>query len=131
MQSKKLLSMIFALVLLLSACNKEVGITLEDLPEGDPARGEALFTEVINGSPSCITCHSVGSERGGGPGLLGYGERAGGIVAGESAEEYSFNSIVLPAKHIAQGYSNAMYRQYAEKLSLQEIADLIAYMLSL
>jgi cytochrome c2 len=88
-----------------------------------------LFNSNVNGSPACGTCHRVTEQTLVGPGLLGYGERAGSEVEGQSAEEYTYLSIVRPADHIVEGFSNVMYTEYQSKLSRQEIADLIAYLL--
>jgi cytochrome c2 len=128
--------MILAILLLfvLAACTASGGspeATEEALPLGDAVRGEELFNSNVNGSPACGTCHLLTEETRVGPGLLGYGERAGNEVEGQSAEDYSYLSIVRPAEHIVEGFSNVMYTEYQSKLSRQEIADLIAYLLSL
>ncbi len=49
----------------------------------------------------------------------------------QSAEEYTFYSILRPSKYLVQGFSNVMPSNYEEKLSQQETADLITYMLTL
>lgn len=106
----------------------------ETLPEGNAGSGAALFNQSINGAPTCVSCHVVDqAENGGliGPSLQGYGDIAANRVDGQTAEEYTFYSIVRPAQHIVDGYSNAMYIRYNSALSQQQIADLIAYMLNL
>ena len=49
-----------------------------------------------------------------------------------SAEQYLFESIVLPNANVVEGFqANLMPQNYADRLSAQDAADLIAYMLSL
>lgn len=120
--------MLCAFLLLLSACEAE-SVDLSTLPEGDAQRGEALYNESINGAPTCLSCHLLSDERLIGPGLAGYAEVAGMRVEGQSAEEYTYLAIVRPAAHIVSGYSNLMYAEYGSRLSDQQIADLMAYLL--
>ncbi len=123
---------IFCLILLLAACNQDDdSLQFSDLPTGDAARGEALFTQQVNGAPACSSCHNINDKDSSGPALAGYAERAGKRVKEESAEQYTLTSILQPASHIVDNYSNLMYRNYEEKLTHQQIADLIAYLLTL
>lgn len=105
--------------------------SLNDLPTGDPVRGAALFTQSLGGAPACVSCHSLDGGASAGPTLEGYGAVAATRVKGQSAEEYTFYSILRPAKHIVRGYSNVMPANYAKSLSAQDVADLIAYLLTL
>ncbi len=118
------------LVVLLAACgaNAPSVIPFDDLPaEGDPVRGEELYTQQIGVVPACNSCHVEGAR--GAPTLLDYNaEVAAGRVEGQSAREYTFYAIVEPGQHIVEGYGNAMYNRYDDNLSPQDIADLIAYM---
>lgn len=129
--ARKFLLFALLITLMLAACRKELRFEFKDLPEGDAASGEKLFQQTINGAPSCASCHSLAHTALVGPGLVGYGERAAQQVKGESAEEYTFNSIARPAKHVVSGFSNLMYSEYIEKLSPEDVADLIAYLLTL
>lgn len=124
-----LIRIVFVL-LLLSACTTAAPM-FDALPEGNIERGAALFTEAMNGTPSCASCHTINGDALTGPSLLGYGAAATTRIADVSASEYTFTSIVLPAQYIVPGFSNSMYNQYAAKLTPQQIADLIAYLLSL
>lgn len=119
------------LLLILVACQDDNDLKVEDLPEGNAANGEQLFSQQINGAPSCSSCHLTTNVPSTGPGLEGYGQEAGERKDGESAEDYTFNSIIRPAHHLVNGFSNVMYRDYGDKLSPQQIADLIAYLLQL
>ena len=102
----------------------------ETLPEGDAASGAALFTEAINGAPSCVTCHSLDGSTLVGPSMKGYAAVAG-TRTDLSAEAYTYQSIVQPPAHTVSGFANVMYAQYGQKLSQQQQADLIAYLMTL
>lgn len=96
--------------------------------EGDIANGEIIFNSGKDGVPPCSACHLPNSPAS--PDLAGFSERAASRVEGQSAHEYAFYSITEPARFIVEGYGNAMYNQYDEALTEQEIADLIAYILT-
>jgi len=122
----------YLLILLLAACSPgDLPFERDELPPGDAARGAALFGQSIDGAPACANCHSVDGGFSSGPGLDGYGDQAETRVSGQSGVEYSFLSIMRPAKHIVKGYSNVMYSDYDEKLDKQAVADLIAYLMEL
>lgn len=110
-------------------------ITIE-LPEGDPAAGEALAT-----SEGCTACHIATPT---GPAWLasgdqpGIGTRAEQRIAEESytgdaetPEQYLLESIVVPDVHLVEGFADLMPKEYGETLTLQQAADLIAYLMSL
>jgi cytochrome c oxidase subunit II len=123
---------LFALLLLLAAaCSTSSADTGAPLSPGDAARGAALFNESIGGAPVCLTCHTLDGSTLVGPSLLGFAEIAATRVEGQSAEDYARASILQPASHIVSGFSNLMYNQYAQRLTTQQTADLIAYLLTL
>jgi mono/diheme cytochrome c family protein len=107
------------------------------LPAGDAANGEQLANTL-----GCAGCHLLAET---GPAWLaqgsqpGIGERAGSRFeevgytgTATTAEQYLFESVVLPNASIEEGYnSGIMPNNYGDRLSPQEMADLIAYMLSL
>ncbi|MEO1286379.1 MAG: cytochrome c [Chloroflexota bacterium] len=113
-----------SLMMILTACgSSESSITLAELPDtGDAVNGEALFSEY-----NCNACHVEGAS--GAPNLDDLADRADSIVAGQSAREYTFYAIVEPSQHIAEGYGNAMPNNYDDRMTPQEIADLVAYLL--
>jgi cytochrome c553 len=119
------------IVLFAAACSSAQGAAFAGLPAGDAAHGAQLFTERVNGAPECSSCHNVDDTTLVGPGMQGFVERAGSRVEGQSAEVYAYTSITQPAAHVVSGFSNTMYTQYGRQLSAQQIADLIAYLLSL
>jgi cytochrome c2 len=128
----RLVILLLILILTLTACKKdEPKIAFEDLPQGDPARGETIFEDGKNNATACKTCHNTGDVKQTGPGLAGFGERASERVDGESAAEYAYHSILRPSRHVVTGFSNVMPSDYEEKLTPQDIADLIAYLLTL
>lgn len=103
------------------------------------ARGEQLFnTYYQDAGFQCSTCHNVASnERLVGPGLLGLGARAATRVEGLSAEEYLHQSILEPNAHITvidgePPYPpNLMPQVYQQIFSEAQLADLIAYLMTL
>jgi mono/diheme cytochrome c family protein len=129
---RKLVIITTFVVLILAACSPEdTEFQYSDLPPGDAVRGEELFSESVNGAPACSNCHTVTGGEGAGPTLQNYAEVAGGRVDDQNAEEYTFYATLRPSRHLVQGFSNVMPSNYEEKLSQQEIADIIAYMLTL
>lgn len=103
---------------------------------GDAGRGATLFNQSSIGSASasgCMTCHSL--EEGVtlvGPSLAGVAGRASERVPELSAEEYLRQSIVEPNAYIVEGFSEGlMYQNYGRELTDQQIADLVAFLLTL
>lgn len=124
--------LLIALLILAACSTPETRNTFEALPAGDAGSGEKLFAQANGDAPTCTTCHSVdGSPGGTGPDLQGFGERAATRVADQSAAAYAFTSIVRPAKYLVRGYSNLMYTDYDQQLDAADIADLVAYILTL
>lgn len=101
---------------------------------GDPLRGEALFRAGVNDAPPCSACHLV-VEGGTGfslaPNLAGIATRAGGRIPSLTAEQYIEDSILHPQNYVVPGYHVSMYTEYATHLTPQDIADLVAYLMTL
>jgi mono/diheme cytochrome c family protein len=109
----------------------------KELPEGDPQAGEALATTL-----GCTACHILAPT---GPAWKaaadqpGIGERAAARIAdpgysgqAESPEQYLFEAVVAPNAYLVSGFNvGLMPATYSTQLSEQNLADLIAYMLSL
>jgi cytochrome c len=88
----------------------------------------------MNGAPPCSTCHLVveGEQRFSlGPNLAGLGERAGTRIEGLAAEDYIRQSILEPHQFVVPGYRDIMYPNFGEHLSDGDVADLIAYLMTL
>ncbi len=109
-----------------------------ELPEGDAERGKAL----ASGPLGCTACHTL-SELGpawaasdAGPGI---GERAesrfrqeGYTGTATSALQYLFESIVLPNAYVVEGFQpDVMPGNFAQRMTPQDTADLIAYLFTI
>ena len=118
--------------------------TTVELPAGDAARGEQLFAQQVKQASgtnaSCLACHSlVPGEVKTGPSLAGVATRAETRVAGETAEQYIRHSIQQPNAFIVPdnpAYMGAngkslMPEGLGNLMSNQDLADLIAYLLTL
>lgn len=92
----------------------------QELPEGDAASGEELYTSL-----GCVACHTLTDEMLVGPGFRGVYERAA-TRTDLSAEDYLVESITQPAAFVVEGFTNSM--QVFDYLSDQELADLVAFL---
>lgn len=106
------------------------------LPAGDATKGEQLAT-----TQGCVACHITTAT---GPAWLpsgsepGIGDRAALRITqpdytgkAETAEQYLFESIVLPDAHLVPNFQPVMPKTYGGTLTDQDMADLIAYLLTL
>ncbi len=107
------------------------------LPPGDPEAGQAL----AEGTLGCAACHTLSPV---GPPWAttdeqpGLAERAGLRIGQDSylgeattAEEYLIESVVQTNAHVVAGYQeNIMPPNFGERITLQNMADLLAYMLT-
>ena len=103
---------------------------------GDPVRGEDIFRHGLYGAPPCLTCHSpVIAGRGGafsiGPGLKDVSERGATRIEGFTAPQYIEDSIRHPAHYVVIGFSPIMPTIFGEQYSDQDIADLVAFLMTL
>lgn len=109
----------------------------KELPEGDPVNGEALGVSL-----GCTACHvaaEVGPAWPAKDGEPGVGTRAeqrivdpGYTGQATTPEQYLFESIVNTNDYIVAGFAaNIMPNNYAIQLTDQDMADLIAYLLTL
>ena len=129
-------TIVFACLLLLLVCSacsptNANSDSNEPLPTGDATRGAALFTQAINGAPACSTCHTLDGSTVVGPSLKGFAAVAPTRIQGTSSTDYARDSILKPASYIVSGFANLMYGQFAQQLTPQQTADLIAYLLTL
>ena len=129
------LAILLLAALVMSACSADAPrIAFDELDFGlaDAGSGEKLFNQSNREAPACAACHSVSGESSGiGNSLAGIADVAAERVAGQSAEEYLYWSILRPGRHLVAGYSNIMYAAYEDSLEAADVADLIAYLLTL
>lgn len=110
---------------------------------GDPERGRALYLQQSlgeAGAPGCVGCHSLEPERViVGPSHAHVASRAELVVASDnydgeasSAAEYLRESILKPDAYVVPGFDpGLMYDRYQDVLSEDQIADLVAFLLTL
>ncbi|HMK09088.1 MAG TPA: cytochrome c [Anaerolineales bacterium] len=117
---------------------QEVGTDIsQTLPAGDADNGKTL----AEGPFGCAACHilsSVGPAWAGGGTAPGIGTRAAARIdeagyngAATSAEQYLLESIVDPNAYVVSGFQpGLMPGNFSGRLTPQDAADLIAYMLT-
>jgi mono/diheme cytochrome c family protein len=107
------------------------------LPQGDAQAGEQLATTL-----GCTACHIAAPT---GPAWMpsadqpGIGDRASTRITqpdytgkATSAEQYLFESVVQPGAYVVSGFTDGvMPTTYASSLTDQNLADIIAYLLTL
>jgi len=123
-----------ALSFLLAACAAEpprIPFADLDFSLADVGSGEKLFGQSLNEAPACAACHSLDGSAGIGNSLAGLADVAGARVAGQSAAEYLYWSILRPGQHLVAGYANVMYADYEAVLEAADLADLIVWLLAL
>jgi cytochrome c2 len=100
---------------------------LDELPQGDSQAGEQIFSE----TGGCSACHSLEpGERKVGPSLAGIA-RSTALPADYSPEMYIYEAITSPASFVVAGYpANVMPEGYGRRLSKQELADLLAFLMT-
>lgn len=99
----------------------------DKLPAGDATRGEQIFL-----AQPCHTCHadlSVGPALPGDPPLA---VRAETRRPGYSADLYLYESIKVPNAYVVSGFQkDIMPADISETLSEQDLADLVAYLMTM
>lgn len=100
---------------------------LAALAGADVARGQQLATQ-----NACIGCHSLDPDATmTGPTWYNIGNTAVSRIPGMSPAAYLDHSIISPSEYVVPGFlDNLMPHTYADLLSAQDQADLIAYLLS-
>jgi len=96
------------------------------LAAADPSRGESIA--LANG---CVGCHAVDPAMVmTGPTWHYMGDTAANRQAGVSPANYIYTSIVAPNAYITPGYnSGIMPQNYADIISQEDLASLVAYLL--
>jgi mono/diheme cytochrome c family protein len=105
----------------------DVQTTFDRLPPGDAARGEQVFD-----GEQCRACHV---EHPVGPGFPGDPPLATAAATRRPdypADLYLYESIVAPSAYVVEGYEEGvMPDSYAQTLTQQEQADLVAYLMAM
>jgi mono/diheme cytochrome c family protein len=94
---------------------------------GDPASGETL--SLTNG---CIGCHALDPEaQMTGPTWYNVGDTA--VMRDDTGPAaYLYHSIVQPGDYLVEGYpAGVMPATYGDSISEEDLADIVAYLLSL
>jgi mono/diheme cytochrome c family protein len=109
-----------------------VGTDMEiAMPEGDPARGEALFLGTEPGPDGlplgCQACHTLDGSTLVGPSLQGVVTRVPDSY--DSALAYFHESIVMPGNYKVPGFEGVdMPTNFGDRLDAQSLADLMAFL---
>lgn len=110
---------------------------------GNAANGQKLFAQaLLSGNAGCSACHSLEPDKIlVGPSMAGIASRAGSTAPGESAEQYIRNSIIDPNAFLTKGCNAAdpaaqcaaglMPQDWQQKLTPEQLDDLVAYLLTL
>lgn len=98
------------------------------LANADPSRGPTVA--LANG---CGGCHSVEPDVVmTGPSWYNLADTASGRLPGQSPANYIYTSIVEPNAYVAPDYpSGVMPQIYGETIPAEDLADLVAYLLTL
>lgn len=111
--------------------------------KGDPQAGERLYNSLTIGrgdAPGCVTCHSlVPGEIKVGPSHAGVARRAAEVIqqsnytgSATTAEGYLRESILEPNAYVEVGFApGVMYQAYSQTLTEGELADLVAFLLTM
>jgi cytochrome c551/c552 len=95
------------------------------LVEADPSRGDALLVQY-----GCAACHRLGVDANVAPSFVGIAQRAATRRPPLSAQAYLYESIRNPSAFVVEEYSNAMPQNYGERITQDDLRDMIAYLLS-
>ncbi len=99
-----------------------------DTVYGDPINGQLLY----NGDLGCAGCHEAEVPLG--PPTEGTYTRTDEerlqdpALAEYTVQHYLVESIIDPAAYIVPDFNNVMVSNFGERLTLQELADLVAYL---
>jgi mono/diheme cytochrome c family protein len=100
-----------------------VNIVMPLLADANPENGEALLNQY-----GCAACHVLGALNNVAPSFSGLGERAAERRPPLTAEAYLYESIVHPSAFVVEGYPASMAQDYGERLTDEELGDIIAYL---
>jgi cytochrome c2 len=98
------------------------------LPPGVAADGQLVY----QGAGGCTACHTLDANVAGvGPSFAGLSGRAPTRRPGYSAQAYVYESITNPNAYVVEGFQGGIMPQtFKQTLSAQQIADVIAFVLT-
>jgi hypothetical protein len=105
-----------------------------ELRHGDAARGEVLYSGQGTPSLPCRVCHF---NRAIAPPMHSISERVAQVrlTATENetktVTEYLVESILQPGRYVVPGYTDAMVANFGKSLSVQDVQDIVAYLMTL
>lgn len=142
-----LMALLLLCLLAITACGSQVARAVpartQPTPDtsiiaikGDATIGRAIFEgrKQIYAFVPCSTCHYVERHQGVllGPNMAGLGKRAAKRVLGLSAAEYLIESIKFPDAYVVNEFpASTMNQAYDDRLTDEEIAHLVAYLMTL
>ncbi len=92
-------------------------------------RGRAEFSRAPG---NCASCHSLAPDVViVGPSLAGIASRAAERVPGQTAAVYLRNAILYPSDYLVPGYADLMAKNLGAALTVDQVDDLVAFLLTL
>ena len=91
--------------------------------------GKATDGQLVINQYGCHVCHTA-QVAGVGPSWVGIAEHAATRRPPLSAADYLYQSITDPSAYVVPGYQNLMPADFAQRMSDQELADVIVYLLT-
>ena len=95
---------------------------------GDPINGQLLY----NGDLGCAGCHigdaPIAPPTEGTYTRIEEERLKDPLLAGYTPEQYLVESIVQPAYYVVPGFKNVMLNNFGDRLTLQDLADLIVFL---
>lgn len=121
----------FILLLVLVACADTAAgdVPAEAAAIGDVNAGRQIFETGGNALVPCMTCHTLDGTELVGPSLQGIADRAASRTD-LSAEDYLRQSITDPAAYLVDSYADVMNKEYGNKLSEEDIDNVVAFLLT-
>lgn len=92
------------------------------------AIGQAENAEAALVKYTCTACHR--GENSIGPLFVGLAERAATRRPPMPADAYIYESIIHPGAYVVEGYQNVMLPDIGDRISDQELADILVYLLT-
>lgn len=108
---------------------------LLDIPHGDAERGEVLYFGASRPYLGCFQCHEYSNIAPRMHNLVALVRQERLIApknAGETVSEYFVESIIHPTRYVVPGYpADLMPVNYGQRLSIRDIQDIVAYLMTL